>query len=499
MTAATVEQLLLAARGPPVRLELASALGLRALDEGREEEALPFVAAALARAPHDARLLHIVGLLYRATGDPAAGVPLFDRALALAPDDARLVHARARTAFEAGLPCLEWYHRARQLAPSDADIIIGYAAALSANGEATRADTLLATTLRQHPGWLAGHATLIRLRYAARRRDDWLAELDTALCGAPNDPRLHHLRVMALHRAGLGADALAATARALAIPGEFAAVKSAAAIVATEHGTIRDADAAFAGLDPLAEPDLTVHWLRHLLRRQEPHRVSALAGKMPAAAAGSAWPYLSLAWRLLGDARAAWLDDRRLIKVVDLVDDDTWLAPLADTLRALHTTHGQPLEQSVRGGTQTDGPLFSRFEPVIRHLRGRVAGAVADYISGLPPRDASHPLLGHIPKHPRFTGSWSVRLKDGGFHVPHIHGEGWISSAFYVRLPKCTGDTDAGRLTLGEPQASLGVNLPPYDVIEPRPGRLVLFPSTMWHGTRPFPEGERLTVAFDIA
>ena len=41
--------------------------------------------------------------------------------------------------------------------------------------------------------------------------------------------------------------------------------------------------------------------------------------------------------------------------------------------------------------------------------------------------------------------------------------------------------------------------LAPLQVIEPKPGRLVLFPSNMWHGTRPFPQGERLTVAFDIA
>ena len=36
-------------------------------------------------------------------------------------------------------------------------------------------------------------------------------------------------------------------------------------------------------------------------------------------------------------------------------------------------------------------------------------------------------------------------------------------------------------------------------MIEPKPGRLVLFPSTMWHGTEPFAAGERLTVAFDVA
>ena len=46
--------------------------------------------------------------------------------------------------------------------------------------------------------------------------------------------------------------------------------------------------------------------------------------------------------------------------------------------------------------------------------------------------------------------------------------------------------------------AELGLDLPPIRLIEPKPGRLVLFPSTMWHGTVPFAAGERLTVAFDV-
>ncbi|MFN5127999.1 MAG: putative 2OG-Fe(II) oxygenase [Sphingomonadaceae bacterium] len=41
--------------------------------------------------------------------------------------------------------------------------------------------------------------------------------------------------------------------------------------------------------------------------------------------------------------------------------------------------------------------------------------------------------------------------------------------------------------------------LPPIKTVEPKPSRLVLFPSTMWHGTNPIESGERLTVAFDIA
>ena len=52
------------------------------------------------------------------------------------------------------------------------------------------------------------------------------------------------------------------------------------------------------------------------------------------------------------------------------------LDALAERLRALHRTTHQPLEQSVRGGTQTQGKLFSRIEPEIRALRAAVVAAV---------------------------------------------------------------------------------------------------------------------------
>jgi predicted 2-oxoglutarate/Fe(II)-dependent dioxygenase YbiX len=52
---------------------------------------------------------------------------------------------------------------------------------------------------------------------------------------------------------------------------------------------------------------------------------------------------------------------------------------------------------------------------------------------------------------------------------------------------------------LGAAPPELGLELLPYQFVQPKPGRLVLFPSTMWHGTQPFANGERLTVAFDMA
>jgi hypothetical protein len=81
-----------------------------------------------------------------------------------------------------------------------------------------------------------------------------------------------------------------------------------------------------------------------------------------------------------------------------------------------------------------------------------------------------------------------------------VHPQGWISSALYVTLPeRVAGEADnAGWLTLGEPDEKLRLDLGPWREIEPRPGQLVLFPSWMWHGTVPFSDGERLTVAFDV-
>ena len=49
---------------------------------------------------------------------------------------------------------------------------------------------------------------------------------------------------------------------------------------------------------------------------------------------------------------------------------------LAARLRTLHLATHQPVDQTLRGGTQTDGPLFARIEPEIRALRQAVVAAV---------------------------------------------------------------------------------------------------------------------------
>jgi len=98
-------------------------------------------------------------------------------------------------------------------------------------------------------------------------------------------------------------------------------------------------------------------------------------------------------------------------------------------------------------------------------------------------------------------GCWSVRLVKGGSHVNHIHPEGWISSAFYVVVPpsvRAESNSEAGWITFGAPYFPVE-GLAPERSVCPKPGRLVLFPSYMWHGVNAFTdEAERISVAFDL-
>ena len=182
-------------------------------------------------------------------------------------------------------------------------------------------------------------------------------------------------------------------------------------------------------------------------------------------------------------------------------DEASFLAALEATLLPMHTATREPVNQSLRGGSQTPGVLFGRRDPMIAATRDAIARAVATHVERLPD-DATHPFLRRKSPRVRFVGSWSVRLWSNGKHINHFHQEGWLSSAFYVSLPPSVlqpagGDT-AGCIQFGEPPPELGLGLTPRRVIRPRPGQLALFPSYIWHGTVPFhDDAPRLTIAFD--
>src|SRR6185312_13771411 len=215
--------------------------------------------------------------------------------------------------------------------------------------------------------------------------------------------------------------------------------------------------------------------------------------------------FLTLAWRELGDSRLAALADiSKFVRVYDLPppsgfnDVASFNRALGEDLVALHTRNTAPLDQTLRGGSQTPGYLFDNHSKALDGVREKILEAVGDYVRALPD-DPTHPIGGRKADDYDLIGAWSCRLRSSGFHTNHFHPQGWISSAYYVSLPGAVDDGEQGWLKFGESNIALSERDRPERLVKPAVGKLVLFPSYFWHGTVPFVSEEmRLTVAFDV-
>jgi tetratricopeptide (TPR) repeat protein len=479
-------------------VEAVCKLAEQALASGEEEGVIPVVRAAADRLNRPI-LWHWLGLLQRSLDDHEEALASLERAACLEPSGPKIALARAQIAMEAGLPAIDLFETALALAPQDGSVILGLAAARNAAGDGERGVAELAAVLDRAPMWTHGHEQLAQFKATLGRPQEATASLEQALGRFPKAQPLWEslLRVQLKSGAFHALRPTLDRARAAGVNSpEFAVFD---AIHAAELDDATFPEKLFGGAPRSAVQHIGNWRIRHLLRMGELKALLPIIDEqLERNPSAEIWEYAATAWRLAGDPRSEWLQgDSRLIGVADL----TGLPPLgtlSSTLRSLHLAKAEYLDQSVRGGTQTDGPLFCRIDPVIRKLRTAVVAAVENYLAQLPDPDPRHPTLRRRrDRRIRFSGSWSVRLRAGGRHANHVHPQGWISSALYVALPeKVAGD--AGWLTLGQPDDNLRLSLPPWREIEPKPGRLVLFPSWMWHGTVPFTEGERLTVAFDV-
>jgi uncharacterized protein (TIGR02466 family) len=221
--------------------------------------------------------------------------------------------------------------------------------------------------------------------------------------------------------------------------------------------------------------------------------------------------YMATALRLMGrhDEAHQIYDYERFVHQVELpapaghADLGAYLQALAGALDQLHHARHEPIYQTLRNGTQTHESLFDRpgVDQTIVTLGEQVMAAAQRFIESLPDQP-NHPFVGRKGSAMEWSGSWSVRLRGGGFHTDHIHPKGWISGVYYIDMPDCLADEEAkpGWIKFGEYSRPVGPALPWEKAVRPRPGLLVLFPSYMWHGTLPTSgDQQRLTVAFDIA
>ena len=521
-------------------------LGELLLSAGRVKEAEPLLRRAATRSPADPRAAWVLARLYTDSDRPAQALEIVAPFCAGARLDAALAaqHAGALAALGRAGEAVALYGERHARAPDDPAVGQALAIALGADGRSGEAgqvaERMLKRGARTAALWLV-YARGLLAEGAGSRAEEALREsvrLDPHLVEAHNS-----LAQQVWVRSGDLQQATASIDAALAKYAEDDALWGAKAAILQGGG---DARAAYACLAPRtqrahASPALLVRAglaalefdpgvaleLAERALQNAPEGTSArtllVAAQLGVGAADAALEHCeklllaapddqylialhTTALRLLGDARyAALCDYRSLVLPLLLTPPAPWtdlasfLGDVRSALNRLHDPDGHALLfQSLRRGTETTEDLTRSRDPAIQALFGAFAAPIERYLEHI--GRGTDPLRRRNGDGWRFNGSWSVRLRDRGFHMSHVHPRGWISSACYIELPGCMADrrTEEGILSFGQPGIITSPALGPEYAIRPEPGMLVLFPSYCWHGTVPFESPQaRLTVAFD--
>ncbi|WP_300578226.1 putative 2OG-Fe(II) oxygenase [Phenylobacterium sp.] len=375
------------------------------------------------------------------------------------------------------------------------------------------AEQAFAQALQRRPAYPEAVRDLGQLIWMRSGQADLaLAPIEAALAGAPPPmrPALAAVKIRLLHHIA-GEDAalaFAQTALAQAPEDSRLALETAALLLARDPERSRALCAQLVARNP-AEPSarqaLAHAWLALGEADQAAAIAQALLAERPfdqeAAAA------LATAWRLAGDRRYRELWDYEALVGVHTLDTPpgwaslaAYLEDLRDALQDLHRLSAHPIEQSVRGGAQTPQNLRASENPVIAAFFQGIEGPLAAYRRAV----GQGPDLFRVRNRggDHVVGAWSARLQPHGFHVDHIHPQGWISAVCYIEVPAAVGQGEdrAGWLRFGAPPIPTRPSLAAEHYVRPEPGRLAFFPSYMWHGTVPFGGDQpRMTIAFDIA
>jgi tetratricopeptide (TPR) repeat protein len=483
------------------------------LAQGRADEALAVTTPLAARADASVSILGTHAAALKALKRTEEALPFNERAAAAFPQSAVAWHNLAATLGDLGRgdEARAAAEAAFRLGLDGAPTWTVFARALVATGELDAAEAAYRETLRRAPADPALAAELANLVWM--RGGDLAAAqavLDQAFhTGAPPSPLLRE-KARLFEAAGdpdQGARLLAlAVAR---MPDDLPLVLSAAQ-AAVETGRPAEAER-FLGMALAAAPDrpdvINQATIVHLAAgRPEAALAAVRRGLELYPENQSLWGWAASAARAAGDPLYGELcayDE--MVAAYDLETPAGWtslaayLADLAAALSKLHRFARHPFQQSLRHGSQTMQPLLGSPEPAIRAFFAAIDAPIRAHMERL--GRGPDPLRRRNTGRYRIEGAWSVSLQPGGFHKDHFHPEGWLSSAFYVETPAAALETPdrQGWIRFGRPPIALSPDLAPAHYVRPKPGRLVLFPSYMWHGTEPFTTDERrMTVAFDV-
>jgi uncharacterized protein (TIGR02466 family) len=196
------------------------------------------------------------------------------------------------------------------------------------------------------------------------------------------------------------------------------------------------------------------------------------------------------------DRYAHLLDLNRWLEVRDLPANPALHADLTALLTAQLRLTPAPPHHATQKGLHS-GPLSSLRHPALAQLEELIERELGAYA-------AAHTTDAPLAHNPSAVAlhTWGVVLGADGFQLPHLHPDAWLSGVYYVAVPErasSRANEHAGCLELGQPDPALALHRARRSkFIQPLPGRLVLFPSWLYHSTIPHgAPGLRISIAFD--
>jgi tetratricopeptide (TPR) repeat protein len=497
-------------RFPPALIGLAKLL----IPLGRAKEALALTAPVAARADASVGLLELHADALKHLGRAEAALEANRRAIEAGSRSARLEDAsllRELGRFEEAEAAAQ---AAFAVVGASAGAFVIHARTLQDLGRFDQAEAACRQALQRDPLDDRAHEHLAQLMLRRSGDAKSAQQLLDAVFQQQPTPALTILKAKLLTRSGARHEAYALLAHAARQAPDDVSLQSAAAKAALDRTKAdpEDADLALAHAErayALAHdvPKVAALVAETCLAAGQPERAASLAEKLLRRSDSSELIALqAVAWRLMGDPRYQELYDyERVVGSWIIEPPEGWpnlQAYLADLAAALRVFHDVPLD--AFGMTRPDKDqtkhalAASSGDRIIRGFYEALDAPIRDYLSRIGKgRDA---LRRRNQGDYRPLSAWSVKTETNGFHVDHLHSEGWLSSAFYVELPPAVeAEGRQGWIKFGEPGVRTRPALEAQHYVKPDPGRFVLFPSYMWHGTVPFTgPGERLIMSVDL-
>lgn len=457
----------------PAFQQAKTGLGRLFIDAERWGDALELYGAILETNPGDVGARYGLGTALLGDGQAEAAESLFNTLVAEGRNDANIYFMRARTRLELG-----------QVQAGIDDLTVSHSAQPTNFTLRTLAQTY----------WMQGDNSAF---------DALLSE--SALVPELVTTSAEILRQSGKPRAAL--DALDSIRKTVVLPPESSAV-AANAHIDLNNPTAAEAEAreclANHPDDRLIRGNLLTALLMQGKAEEAMPYIQDMREREPN---GQHWiAYEATALRLMGSERYGQIVDlERFVRPYELpvpegFDSlDEFNEAFLKALEPWHQYKTHPLDQSLRDGSQTPRDLTTIDDPVIKAFYRALDAPIRQYMADVGSGD-DHPLTARNTGDYRIAGAWSVKLQGGGWHVNHVHPEGWISSAYYVSVPRETANDEnrAGWIKFAEPPFETTPPTPPEKWIAPTAGTLVLFPSFLWHGTEAIHDGSmRVTAPFD--